>query len=201
MPELLTSLDIVNQSFRKSLRGYDAAEVDEFLDSVAETLQIYAQKTKENEDELRETKARLKEYEDMRDDLREALVSAQRSAKEKVTDAERQAFEIVEDAKRQADEICADAAKEADRLREGVFQIRNIRKMYEDDFRGMLMKFDSMLSKLSSDKTLNEAVESVLETYEDLPAEEEAAPEETKDLSGAYEMLGVNPDSMEPEEE
>lgn len=200
MPELLTSLDIVNQSFKKSLRGYDAAEVDEFLDSVAETLQLYAQKTKENEDELRETKARLKEYDDMKDDLREALVSAQRSAKEKVSDAERQAYEIVEDAKRQADEICADAAKEADRLREGVFQIRNIRKMYEDDFRGMLMKFDSMLSKLSSDKTLSEAVDSVLETYDGDPEEEISAPAEAKDLSGAYEMLGVNPESMEPEE-
>ena len=201
MPELLTSLDIVNQSFKKSLRGYDSAEVDDFLDTVAETLQIYAQRTKETEDELKETKARLKEYEDMKDDLREALVSAQRSAKDKVSGAEKQASDIIEDARRQADEICADAAKEADRLREGVYQIRNIRKMYEDDFRSMLMKFDSMLSKLSSDQTLNEAVDSVLETYEEEEAEEAEAPAEgKKDLSGAYEMLGVNPDSMEPEE-
>ena len=40
MSELLTSLDVVNQSFKKSLRGYDAAEVDEFLDHVAETLSL-----------------------------------------------------------------------------------------------------------------------------------------------------------------
>ena len=34
MVELLTSLDVVNQSFKKSMRGYDSAEVDEFLDNV-----------------------------------------------------------------------------------------------------------------------------------------------------------------------
>ena len=49
MKELLTSLDVVNQSFKKSIRGYDAAEVDEFLDNVSESLQVYAQKTKDME--------------------------------------------------------------------------------------------------------------------------------------------------------
>ena len=52
MVELLTSLDVVNQSFKKSMRGYDPAEVDEFLDNVAETLQTYAQMTKDLEQEL-----------------------------------------------------------------------------------------------------------------------------------------------------
>ncbi len=52
MVELLTSLDVVNQSFKKSMRGYDSAEVDEFLDNVAETLQTYAQRTKDLERDL-----------------------------------------------------------------------------------------------------------------------------------------------------
>ena len=52
MVELLTSLDVVNQSFKKSMRGYDPAEVDEFLDNVAETLQTYAQRTKDLERDL-----------------------------------------------------------------------------------------------------------------------------------------------------
>ena len=34
------------------MRGYDPAEVDEFLDNVAETLQTYAQMTKDLEREL-----------------------------------------------------------------------------------------------------------------------------------------------------
>ncbi|MEG1641762.1 MAG: DivIVA domain-containing protein [Synergistaceae bacterium] len=196
MPEILTSLDIVNQSFKKSLRGYDSTEVDEFLDSVAETLQIHAQKTKEMEEELKQTKSKLNEYEDMKDVLHEALISAQKSAEEKVTKAEEKANELIENAKIQADEICKDAAKEADRLRDGVYQIKKIRKMYEEDFRGMLVKFDSMLNRLSSDKTLNEAVGSVLETYEENEQTEEKNLEE-KDLTNAYAMLGVNPEELE----
>ena len=47
MGELLTSLDVVNQSFKKCMRGYDPVEVDEFLDQVAATLQNYVQKIKD----------------------------------------------------------------------------------------------------------------------------------------------------------
>ena len=39
MADLLTVLDIENINFRKSMRGYDTAEVEEFLEKVAESLQ------------------------------------------------------------------------------------------------------------------------------------------------------------------
>ena len=77
MSELLTSLDVVNQSFKKSLRGYDAAEVDEFLDHVAETLQFYNQRTKELERDLASKQEALAEYDRMKDVLHEALLMAQ----------------------------------------------------------------------------------------------------------------------------
>lgn len=56
MTEILTSLDVVNQSFKKSIRGYNPAEVDDFLDAVAETLQFYAQETKDLKNILTEKK-------------------------------------------------------------------------------------------------------------------------------------------------
>ena len=54
MSELLTSLDIVNQAFKKTMRGYDPVEVDEFLDRVAESIQVYTQKAKDSERALTE---------------------------------------------------------------------------------------------------------------------------------------------------
>ena len=65
LAELLTSLDVVNQSFKKSIRGYDAAEVDEFLDNVAEALQSYAQRNKELERDMAAKEERLAEYDKM----------------------------------------------------------------------------------------------------------------------------------------
>ena len=36
----ITSMDINNKEFKKGLRGYNADEVDEFLDKVAEEYEI-----------------------------------------------------------------------------------------------------------------------------------------------------------------
>ena len=200
MSEYLTSLDVVNQSFKKSLRGYDAAEVDEFLDHVAETLQSYNQKNKELERELAAKQESLAEYERMKDVLHEALIMAQKSADERVKSAREQANKILSDAREQADSMRREAVAEADRLRAGVEQIRNIREMYAQEFRGILAKFDAQLNQAMSPSQLSGAVDSVLEGMEKQPADEpKELPAEPgkkidrKDLEAACGILGVDP--------
>ena len=198
MVELLTSLDVVNQSFKKSIRGYDAEEVDEFLDTIAETLQTYAQRTKELERELSAKEDSLAEYEKMKTVLHEALIMAQKSADDRIRNARDQSTKIIADAEAKAQEICAEAAVEADKLRSGVYQIKNIRDLYEQEFRGMLAKFDNLLNQTIAGSSLNAAVESVLETVEPECEPESAgkntmAASDKKGLEAAYSMLGVDP--------
>lgn len=202
MSELLTSLDVVNQSFKKSLRGYDAAEVDEFLDHVAETLQFYNQRTKELERDLAAKQDALAEYDRMKDVLHEALLMAQKSADDRVKSAREQANKIISDAKEQADAMCREAAGEAERLRAGVEQIRNIRDMYAQEFRGILAKFDNQLNQAMNSQ-LGGAVDSVLEVREkpaDEPQPEEAEEPQLKsepgDFAAACGMLGVDPQDI-----
>lgn len=200
MAEILTSLDIVNQSFGRGLGGYNREEVDSFLDTVAETLQYYAEYKQESEEALSEMSERLLEYEKMKEDLHEALVSAQKTAKQKVLDADEKAAKIIGDAEIHADQMCREAASKADKLREGVLQIKKIKHMFEDEFRANLMKYDAMLTQLSQmDPQLREAVDSVLETYvpETTKEAEIDTLNEDKDLSEAYAMLGVAPEDME----
>ena len=203
MVELLTSLDVVNQSFKKSMRGYDPAEVDEFLDNVAETLQTYAQRTKDLERDLHAKEESLGEYEKMKDILHEALLMAQKSADEKVRSAQEQASKIISEAKEKADMICKDAAQEADRLRDGVSQIRNVRNLYEQVFRGLLAKFDNMLNQSINSSTLTAAVNSILEdipVLDDQKETETAASTDRGDLETAYAMLGVDPKQIMDQE-
>ncbi|MFY9430269.1 MAG: DivIVA domain-containing protein, partial [Acetomicrobium sp.] len=49
MSEVLSALDVINKDFKRSLRGYDPIEVDDFLDLVAESLHFYAEKCGEQE--------------------------------------------------------------------------------------------------------------------------------------------------------
>lgn len=203
----MTSLDVVNQSFKRSMRGYDHVEVDEFLDQIAETLQVYAQKTKDMERELVVKSESLSEYERMKGVLHEALLMAQKSADEKVKKAETEAEKIISEALEKADLICRDASLEADNLREGVAQISNIRRLYEQEFRGILAKFDNMLNQAMGISTVKSAVESILGSDDTAgePAEEAGFAQESaqnqdnapsldrQDLEDAFNVLGVDP--------
>lgn len=187
MAQLLTSLDVVNQSFKKSINGYDKTEVDEFLDQVADSLQQYAQKIKDLERDLLKKDEDLTEYDKMKNVLHETLLMAQKSADEKLKSTREEAEKILANAKEQAAKICGDATHEADRLRTGVSQIKNIRDMYADEVRGMLGKFDKLLSQCTISSQLAGAVNSVLDGMKKDPAQEEQkeAPKEQEHSSEA----------------
>jgi cell division initiation protein len=114
--ELLTSLDVVNQGFKKTMRGYDPAEVDEFLDKVAECIQAYVQKTKDCERIIAEQGERLRDYDNIKGSLHEALLMAQRSAEEKVNNATAIAEEKLSQANAYASDIIAEAKAKADKI-------------------------------------------------------------------------------------
>jgi cell division initiation protein len=114
--ELLTSLDVVNQGFKKTMRGYDPAEVDEFLDKVAECIQAYVQKTKDCERIIAEQGERLRDYDNIKGSLHEALLMAQRSAEEKVSNATAIAEEKLGQANAYASDIIAEAKAKADKI-------------------------------------------------------------------------------------
>ncbi|MDR1471379.1 MAG: DivIVA domain-containing protein [Synergistaceae bacterium] len=116
MSELLTSLDIVNQAFKKTMRGYDPSEVDEFLDKVAECIQAYVQKIKDFERTVEEQTDKLRDYEKIKGSLHEALLMAQRTAEEKVTNAVMLADEKISHAERIAEEKLAGAASAAESM-------------------------------------------------------------------------------------
>jgi cell division initiation protein len=109
-------LDVVNQGFKKTMRGYDPAEVDEFLDKVAECIQAYVQKTKDCERIIAEQGERLRDYDNIKGSLHEALLMAQRSAEEKVSNASAIAEEKLSQANAYASDIIAEAKTKADKI-------------------------------------------------------------------------------------
>jgi cell division initiation protein len=109
-------LDVVNQGFKKTMRGYDPAEVDEFLDRVAECIQAYVQKTKDCERIIAEQGERLRDYDNIKGSLHEALLMAQRTAEEKVSNASAIAEEKVNQASAYAADIIAEAKAKAEKI-------------------------------------------------------------------------------------
>jgi len=144
--ELLTPLDVVNQTFRKGFRGYDAGEVDEFLDQVAESLQTYVQRLKDAERALQLSEEQLKEFRELKESMQEALILAQKSADERIRSSQSQAEAIVAEARLKAQKIDKEAQERSDEAKRDLMRLRQVRNQYVAEFRGLLSKFDAMLS-------------------------------------------------------
>ena len=93
---MLTPLDIHDKEFKRSFRGYDEDEIDDFLDRVVND---YEKLFRENDD-LREKLTRAnkdnEEYQKMEHSLRETLLLAQKTADQLVETAQSKSNAIME---------------------------------------------------------------------------------------------------------
>lgn len=221
MSDLLTSLDVVNQAFKKTMRGYDPAEVDEFLDRVAESIQTYVQASKDTERTIEEQAERLQDFENIKSSLHETLLMAQRTAEEKVANATRSADERIAQARATADGILADARAKAERMLKDaeadlvssgneLKQLQELRDRAFSQLRAFLGEFGVVLDRAEASGRL-ELPEMTLGLMRaaktrrapepdipEVPVEETSAESEAKKqgISEALNVLGVDPDLL-----
>jgi cell division initiation protein len=143
--ELLKALDVINQTFKRALRGYDPVEVDEFLDRVADSLQAYAERCVELERELERLKEQIREYKGMRDSLQEALLMAQKSADERVRAAEKQAEAIVAEARAQAERLLKEAEDHSNVIKEEMSRLQRTKQDFVAEFRALLTRYQNLI--------------------------------------------------------
>lgn len=114
----LSPEDVEQQVFRERRRGYDPEEVDQFLDQVSSALGDLLRERDAANAKLAETEnggTASRENEDL---LRRALISAERTAHQRIAEASEEADQIREDARRYAAELRETAESEAAELRE-----------------------------------------------------------------------------------
>lgn len=128
----LTPLDIHHKEFGRALRGYNEAEVDEFLDQVADELERLFKENITLSERLEALEQKLREYQDMERTLHNTLLSAQRSADELLRKAEQEAEVVLKDAEVKAKEVIHSALTEKQRATSELARI----KQAEEEFRG-----------------------------------------------------------------
>ena len=145
MNNLLTSQDLLRVEFKKTMRGYDTSEVDQFLDMVSETLQRYAERTKNLEQEILKNRERLDEFEKLREVMHDTLLVAQKTADEKISQAKAEAEKIIADAMAKAENVRADCYAENRQLCDELARIKAVRNDYMAEAKSMLSRFDKLL--------------------------------------------------------
>ena len=138
----LSSLDIARQDFALAFRGYNRAEVDEFL---AKLQTDYEQLVKENNSLKAEVSAlsqRLDEFRAMEENLKGSLLLAQKVAEEKKANAQKEAELIISQAHLQARQIQEDARAQLEEIRTQYARLRGEMRSLLNLFSEVLMRFE-----------------------------------------------------------
>jgi cell division initiation protein len=108
----ITPMDIEQQQFGRSFRGYNEEEVDNFLDRIAKDYEEVLNENIKLKEEIERLQSRMEEYSKMDETLRSALVNAQQSASNIKENVQKEAQVMIENAKIEAERIKQQAQQE-----------------------------------------------------------------------------------------
>lgn len=102
---MLTPIDIQKQDFDVKLRGYNADEVDDFLDLVGADYEKLYKENIELKDKIATLQASVDQYRNMENTLRDSIILAQNAAEEIKKSASERADNMVNDAQNKATDM------------------------------------------------------------------------------------------------
>lgn len=124
----ITPLEIKQQKFEKSFRGFDPSEVQSFLNVVSNEWEHLATRNRELEQKIEELQDKIEHFERVEESLHETLETAKNTADTKLEGARKEAEHTIEKAEMEADSIIKDAEVEREKVRQSIRQLLNRRK-------------------------------------------------------------------------
>ena len=102
---MLTPIDIERQDFEVKLRGYNADEVDDFLDLVGKDYTTLYKENADLKDEIKRLNASLEQYKNMEATLQQSIILAQTAAEDIKKSAAEKADVIVNEAQSKSEDL------------------------------------------------------------------------------------------------
>lgn len=112
----LTALELKDKTFGTKFRGYDAEEVDEFLDIVTRDYEDLVRKNHAQESEIKSLKDRLSVFDEMKESLSQSVILAQDTAEKVKHASEDQASNILKQAEYDAQSLLNEAKEKANAI-------------------------------------------------------------------------------------
>lgn len=141
--------ELKNKVFNKAVRGYNASEVDEYIDFLIDKYTEVYRKNSELESELRITKVKYSELHHDEDTIRAVIVKAQRLGENIVEQAKVEARKIIDGAKTKCVEKVMDAENKLHECEEEIAKT----KVLSEEFRNSL--YQQYLEHIKTLKALN----------------------------------------------
>jgi cell division initiation protein len=206
-------LDIRRKEFKSGFRGYDANQVDDFLDAVADEFERNYTENQRMREEVSSLRDRLQQFEDLEGSIRAALVHAEQASNDLRRAASSEAEDLRQSAQREADftikeaqtrshQMLADSSARVERVQDSYEALQEAKRLFTNEFRHLLKTYTDIMENIetSSAREIEASLrgrldtESIAVVHEAARQEEEARPPEDSDIGAAAEDEGENPD-------
>lgn len=141
----LTPLDIHNKEFKRSMRGYNEDEVNDFLDRIIKDYEAMIRQNKELEEKNAQMEEQVRNFRTMEDSLGKSIMLAQETAEELKTNARKEAQLVIREAEKNADRIVQDALNKARQTALELDEVRRQAAVFRARFRSLLQAQMEML--------------------------------------------------------
>ena len=145
---MLTPLDIQKQEFDVKFRGYNADEVDSFLDIVGSDYEKLYRENAELKQKIRAMEADVAKYATMEKTLKESIVLAQSTADDVKKNANEKASNIIAEANNKAAQIVKNAENELAGRNSELSAMRLEIGKYQANIRGMCTGIHEIIDKM-----------------------------------------------------
>ncbi len=135
---MITPLDIENKEFSKAMRGYNAEEVDAFLDQIILDLQQLLSEKERLAAEVEELKKDISQYKRSETSVLNTLESAKKLMNDISESAEKRAEIIIRNAQMDAESIQREARESVSRLTEDGERLKRKVRSFRGKFRQLL---------------------------------------------------------------
>ncbi len=188
----ITPMDIEQQEFSKSFRGYSEEEVDDFLDKIVKDYEELINENVKLNEEIQKMQEKLKEFSEIEETLRSALLNAQKSAEEMKGRVESEAKIIIEKAELEAKALKQQVLQREDLVKNEIDNLRRYKFIFKEKFKSMLNLYLKMIENedfeekgnydIEGEEISEEKIEEKVseEKADELPIEQNSKIEETE---------------------
>lgn len=134
----LTAMDINNKEFKKSIRGYSADEVDEFLDKIAEDYEALYKENSTLKEKIGALNEKVEHYSKIESTIQNTLLLAQNAAEQAKSSAQKEAEFIVKNANDTSQKLLDKAHNDVMGIHEDYEKIKQEFIMFRAKFRNFM---------------------------------------------------------------
>ena len=156
----ITPMDIEQQEFSRSFRGYNEEEVDDFLDKIVKDYEELINENVSLNEEIEKMQEKLKEFSEIEETLRSALLNAQKSAEEMRSRVEDEAKIIIEKAQMDAKVLKQQFLQREDSVKNEIDKLRRYKFIFKEKFKSMLNLYLKMVESEDFEEKLNDCFQS-----------------------------------------